>query len=223
MARFDGHFHAALQKTRHQNVALRDRAPKSRFGRQFPHTETSPYVRNAATWWHFAGGPLQYALETDWLTGAAGFEPLHLEIKSAELHPASTGSRRRSGAPLIRDAQVRVPPPGLRVLANSNSNMLRFESRRPSQPVRFPSLHSKGPRKANSGHPDLCLTDALRRRALGLWPLASASMVGLDGSAERDDRRCRALLASRARHAGPFLHRRNPHIQQLRGNVTGYR
>jgi hypothetical protein len=72
------------------------------------------------------------ALETDWLAGAAGFEPLHLEIRSAELHPASTGFRRRSGAPLIRDAQVRVPPP----LANSDSNMQRFESRRPSQPVR---------------------------------------------------------------------------------------
>ncbi len=52
---------------------------------------------------------------------AARFEPLHLEIRSAELHPASTGFRRRSGAPLIRDAQVRVPPPGLRVLANSDS------------------------------------------------------------------------------------------------------
>ena len=42
---------------------------------------------------------IQYALETDWPVGAAGFEPLHLEIRSAELHPASTGSRRRSGAP----------------------------------------------------------------------------------------------------------------------------
>ena len=78
-----------------------------------------------------------YALETDWLVGAAGFEPLHLEIESAELHPASTGFRRRSGAPLIRDAQVRVPPPGLGVLANSDSNMQRSKSRRPSQPVRL--------------------------------------------------------------------------------------
>jgi hypothetical protein len=39
------------------------------------------------------------ALETDWLAGASGFEPLHLEIRSAELHPASTGFGRRSGAP----------------------------------------------------------------------------------------------------------------------------
>jgi hypothetical protein len=81
--RFDGHFPAAPQKTRHQNVAVRDRAPKSRFGRQFPHAETSPYVRNAATWRHFAGGPLQYAVETDWLAGAAGFEPLHMESEFA--------------------------------------------------------------------------------------------------------------------------------------------
>jgi hypothetical protein len=29
---------------------------------------------------HFAGGPLQGALETDWLAGAAGFEPLHVGI-----------------------------------------------------------------------------------------------------------------------------------------------
>ena len=65
---------------------------------------------------HFERDPIPYALDMDWPVGAAGFEPLHLEIRSAELHPASTGSRHRSGAPLIRDAQVRVPPPGLRVL-----------------------------------------------------------------------------------------------------------
>jgi hypothetical protein len=96
-------------------------------------TGTSPDV--AVT----SGATISYALETDWPVeaagfdplhsgieirqdsqpGAAGFETLHLEIRSAEPHPASTGFRRRSGAPLIRDAQVRVPPPGLRVLANS--------------------------------------------------------------------------------------------------------
>src|SRR4030088_51232 len=72
--------------------------------------------------------------QTDWLAGAAGFEPLHLEIRSAELHPASTGFRRRSGAPLIRDAQVRVPPPGLRAegplghAARSQSNLFWMRS-----------------------------------------------------------------------------------------------
>jgi hypothetical protein len=33
-----------------------------------------PYGRNGATSRHFERDPLQYALETDWLTGAAGFE-----------------------------------------------------------------------------------------------------------------------------------------------------
>ena len=36
----------------------------------------------------FRRDPISYALETDWPVGAAGFEPLHLEIRSAELHPA---------------------------------------------------------------------------------------------------------------------------------------
>ena len=40
----------------------------------------------------------KYALETDWLAGAAGFEPLHLEIRSAELHPASTLTSVRMAA-----------------------------------------------------------------------------------------------------------------------------
>ena len=30
--------------------------------------------------WHFERDPIPYALETDWPVGAAGFEPLHLEI-----------------------------------------------------------------------------------------------------------------------------------------------
>ena len=69
--------------------------------------------------------PILYALESDWPVGAAGFEPLHsgIEIRRdsklcisksdlSELHPASTGFGVDPGAPLIRDAQVRVPPPG---------------------------------------------------------------------------------------------------------------
>jgi hypothetical protein len=36
--------------------------------------------------------PIPYALETDWPVGAAGFEPPHLEIRSAELHRAKRGS-----------------------------------------------------------------------------------------------------------------------------------
>jgi hypothetical protein len=48
-----GRSRCALQETRHQNVVLGDSGPKSRFGRWFPHTETSPYVRNAAISWYF--------------------------------------------------------------------------------------------------------------------------------------------------------------------------
>src|ERR1700704_5320508 len=81
--------------------------------------------------------------QTDWLAGAGGFEPLHLEIRSAELHPASTGSRRRSGAPFNSRCASSSPAPGLRVLANSDSNMQRFESRRPSQPVRLNASNMK--------------------------------------------------------------------------------
>ena len=38
------------------------------------------------------------ALETDWLAGAGGFEPLHLEIRSAELHRANGALSRRSAS-----------------------------------------------------------------------------------------------------------------------------
>ena len=75
-----GRSRCALQETRHQNVVLGDSGPKSRFGRQFPHTETSPYVRNATISRHFERDPIPYALETDWPVEAAGFEPLHLRI-----------------------------------------------------------------------------------------------------------------------------------------------
>jgi hypothetical protein len=54
----------------------------------FRRRRPSPYERNAAISWHFERDPIPYALETDWPVGAAGFEPLHLEIRSAELHPA---------------------------------------------------------------------------------------------------------------------------------------
>ena len=75
-----GRSRCALQETRHQNVVLGDSGPKSRFGRRFPHTETSPYVRNAAISRHFERDPIPYALETDWPLEAGGFEPLHFRI-----------------------------------------------------------------------------------------------------------------------------------------------
>jgi hypothetical protein len=41
------------------------------------HPNILPYERNAAISWHFERDPIPYALETDWLAEAGGFEPLH--------------------------------------------------------------------------------------------------------------------------------------------------
>jgi hypothetical protein len=40
-------------------------------------------MRNAAISRHFERDPIPYALETDWLAEAEGFEPLHFGIRSA--------------------------------------------------------------------------------------------------------------------------------------------
>ena len=70
-----------------------------------------------------------------------GFEPLHLEISSGELHRVSTGwvvgrtpatlFESAAGAPVIRDTQVWVLPE-LRI---PNSKMRRFKSSRPGWEV----------------------------------------------------------------------------------------
>ena len=92
---------------------------------QIPHTETSSYLRTSRATFIFDA-----LRRTGW---AGGFEPLHLEIRSAELHPASTGSsRRRSGAPFNSRCASSSPAPGLRVLANSDSNMQRFDPAAPT-------------------------------------------------------------------------------------------
>jgi hypothetical protein len=68
-------------------------------------------------------GPLQYALETDCPLEAAGFEPLHLEISSAELRRSgrrsdaknfsrsaarASAGERPLGIPTIRDRVVQT-------------------------------------------------------------------------------------------------------------------
>ena len=58
-------------------MALRDRAPESDFRGYFSEG-------NTAISRHLVRGPLWYALETDWLAEAGGFEPLHLRIGIAE-------------------------------------------------------------------------------------------------------------------------------------------
>ena len=68
--------------------------------------------------------PIPYALETDWPVGAAGFEPLHLEIESAELHPAWGGlgvDRARLNS-RMRKFESR---PGAESLANFDSRRCR--------------------------------------------------------------------------------------------------
>ena len=109
---------------------------------QIPHTETSSYLRTSRATFIFDA-----LRRTGW---AGGFEPLHLEIRSAELHPASTGSsRRRSGAPFNSRCASSSPAPGLRVLANSDSNMQRFESPRPNRQVSL-LTHTESGRARNA-------------------------------------------------------------------------
>jgi hypothetical protein len=61
---------------------------------QIPHTETSSYLRNLAVPRRFRTVFIFDAFETDWLVGAAGFEPLHLRIGSPRL--SARGGRIRS-------------------------------------------------------------------------------------------------------------------------------
>src|SRR5205807_2654266 len=61
-------------KTRYQKVALGDRRPERRFHRQIPHTETTPYPRNAAVPRHFERHSHVRRWRPDWLAGVAGLE-----------------------------------------------------------------------------------------------------------------------------------------------------
>jgi hypothetical protein len=65
-------------------MALRDRGPESDFRGYFSDTETKLDEGNTEISRHFERGPLWYALETDWLVEAGGFEPLHLRIEFAK-------------------------------------------------------------------------------------------------------------------------------------------
>jgi hypothetical protein len=95
--------------------------------------------------------------------GAAGFEPLHLEIRSAELPQRNVGVDRAPER-FVRSAarfemrEFESWPPGLRVWANTDSNMQRFGSRRPSQPVRLQRVTYEGRSKTapDPGRNDAC-------------------------------------------------------------------
>ncbi len=85
--------------------ALGDRKPKRRFRRQFPHTETRPYLQNAAGARGFERSFNVRRWRPDWLAGAPGFEPLHIESEFAKT--LSPGGRTRTCASRIKGAPDR--------------------------------------------------------------------------------------------------------------------
>jgi Poly-beta-hydroxybutyrate polymerase (PhaC) N-terminus len=127
-----------MNSTHAARIALRDRAPESNFRGEFSDTETKLDEGNTAISRHFERGPLYYALETDWLAGAEGFEPLHLRIGIAKtLHSGREDSSIRISIEVCRAAphsqrksQAMIDNSG------SNSEMQKFESSRLKRPVR---------------------------------------------------------------------------------------
>jgi hypothetical protein len=75
-------------------------------------------------------------LGTDWLAGAAGFEPPHIESEFAKA--LSRGAGLELAHPELRARPIDAYIPLRRnEVQQSNFKMQRFESRRPSQPVRL--------------------------------------------------------------------------------------
>jgi hypothetical protein len=62
-------------------MALGDREAERRFRRHFPHTETKPYLRNAAAPRRFERSALVGWWRPDCLAGAGGLEPPNGGIK----------------------------------------------------------------------------------------------------------------------------------------------
>ena len=131
---------AALLERRHQTIALRDRAPESYFRRQFRTRRPSVVCEMSAISRRFERDPIPYALETDWLVGAGGFEPLHFRIEiRQDSQPGrrdsnlciSKSSKRRnwtvSWSPqpycIIRDAVVRLLPPTGQSVSNASHKL----------------------------------------------------------------------------------------------------
>ena len=98
----------------------------------------------------FERDPIPYALETDWLVGAAGFEPLHFEIRSAAVdHGLRLSLGMKCGTTTsIEMRKFECSRPERRVFANSDSEMQWFEFSRLSQPVRSSPVLAGGPPKS---------------------------------------------------------------------------
>ena len=76
-------------------------------------------MRNAAISWHFERDPIPYALDTDWLVGAAGFELPHFRIGIRHSNLAlicgrfSRASQRdAAGVHLFTDSNLRISMEG---------------------------------------------------------------------------------------------------------------
>jgi hypothetical protein len=89
---------------------------------------------------HFERDPIPYALETDWLAGAAGIVPEGLPLSSN----AKSGNRSRRTQ--SRRAHDLASPQGTTAVKPAGHKFLmqRFESCRPSQPVRLQRLTYEG-------------------------------------------------------------------------------
>jgi hypothetical protein len=110
------------------------------------HTETSSYLRNLAVPRGFERPSCVTRWRPDWLAEAAGFEPLHLQIRSAELR----GSGRRSDAREkcgSRTCHPRCasssPVRQAESLGEFRSKMQRFESCRLTRTQGFPPRQTR--------------------------------------------------------------------------------
>jgi hypothetical protein len=123
-----------------------DRRQEWRFHCEISHTETSSYLRNLAVPRGFERPSCVTRWRPDWLAEAAGFEPLHLQIRSAELR----GSGRRSDAREkcgSRTCHPRCasssPVRQAESLGEFRSKMQRFESCRLTRTQGFPPRQTR--------------------------------------------------------------------------------
>jgi len=134
-----------LRKTRHQNIPLRDSNRKPTFVASFRTPRLNAYLRNAAISRRFERDPIPYALETDCPLEAAGFEPPHQEFVFP-LASLLAASRRTILLPLFASHDSGRPN-------RAPFLMRRFESSRPSQPVRSPTIVFAGKRLTSLNQP----------------------------------------------------------------------
>ena len=102
-------------ETRHQNVAGRDRSPKSHFGRQFPHTETrADSYCSKHTKFHRPSYVKRW--RPDWLAGVVRPELRDLSGPKSPPNYAGRSSHKETHSPILCDLELhflcRVMPRG---------------------------------------------------------------------------------------------------------------